>query len=143
MKIRVNDQEFTVPQDQQERILAQFERIGMEQNEKLGLEFQLVATTVARTALSHWENKVRKSHGKEAALAMRPPKKVEPVAHLSRMILGIFGEAIKDAEVSITTDEFGQTTSLSLSLPTKGGSWGQMVPDGHLGEREDHRSEVS
>lgn len=142
MKIYLDGEEYTVPPDQEAKMLAQFNAMSATMYEQQGLELQLLATALVRGVLLKWERSVRKTQGKDASLLIRPPKGVEPVLHLSNLLVGKMGEMVKHAELRIETNGQRTTTAFNFSIKAQDQGGGSLVSDGNIGQRENDSAQV-
>lgn len=143
MKIFLDGIEYRVTAEQEQKLLEQLNAMGADMYEKQGLELQLLGSALANWILNKWARAIKKAKGPEAALAIRTPKKADPVLHLSKLFAGIFGKVLEHAELTITTDGAGTAQSCQLQLQTpenQGG--GSLVLNGDIGQREDDGAQV-
>lgn len=143
MRIFLDGQAYTVPREQEARMIQQFRSKADETYEKTEITGQLVITAVVRWILTKIESAVRKSHGKEAALLVRPPKKKEPALHLSALLANHLQDIVENAELTIETDGAGNTTAFNFSIPAQDQPRGSLVSDGNIREWEDNGAQIS
>lgn len=143
MIINLDGVRYRVPAEQEAQFIESWHQNGIQMYEAQGLELQLLATGLVRWILAKWERAVRKVHGQEAAAAIRPPKKKEPTVHLSELLAAHLREIVRDAELTVTTDGEGNTSTFALSLPVKDKARRPVVPHGNERIGQNNRAEVS
>lgn len=143
MKIFLDGQAYTVPREQEARMIQQFRAKVDETYEKTEPTGQLVITAVVRWILAKMESAVRKSHGKEAALLIRPPKKKEPALHLSGLLANHLQDLVQDAELTIETDGNGNTTAFNFSVKAEDQGGGPLVSHGDQREWQNDGAQIS
>ena len=137
MHLLINDLSYSVTEADQRRVVELLQAMLLAEYDKLDDNYQFLSKPIARTILQKMEESARKKGvPKEQALAFRPPKRIDPTKHLLNIVSGIFHEAMKHVQVSITTDD-DRVSALSLSLTGQGKSGRSVAFDGHIGERED------
>lgn len=147
MIIKIDGEVYTVPPEEEAKLLQQLCAMGENTYESQGLELQLLADALARWVLAKWETAVRKLHGKDASMVMRLPRKengrkLEPTRHLSNLLVAQMGEMVKHAELTVTTDGYRNATAFNLSVPTQDQEGRSLVPYGHIGQWENHGAKI-
>lgn len=142
MKIVLDEQEYSVSQAEQDRLLQQVHAMFQEQYSKLDLNWRLLVKPVAREILRRWEMRAREKHGSDVARTYRPEAKADPVTHLARIIIAVLQqEALKHVQIRVTT-EHNTVTNLAISVKNPSVSGGQVAANGDIGLREDHSLEI-
>lgn len=142
MKIILNEQEYQISQEDEEKILQQIQAMALSEYEKLADQWRFLAKTGAREILRNMENHVREKHGKEKAMLIRPEKRADPVQHLTKVMVAMLQEAVSHVEIfgKVSTNTI---TDLSVSIPHPGKIRGQVASDGDLRVRKNDSAEVS
>lgn len=144
MQIKLDDQEYTVAQTEQDRLLQQVQVMFLQQYEKLDQNWRLLVKPVAREILRRWEAKAREKHGPGVAKAYRPEKHADPVLHLAKIILAVMQqEALKHVTVTLTTESEQHTvTHLDITVKNPGIIGGQVAAHGDERLRENHSLKI-
>lgn len=144
MRIEINGQEYSVPDEKMEELLGGFHMRGVQEYEAQGLELQLLASAVARWILAKLEKGLRLKLGRERASEIcRPAKKADPVVHLSQFMADRAREALSHATLTIKTDEQYRATDFKLSFAAESEAGRSLATDGDERFWEDNRAEVS
>lgn len=142
MKVNINGSEYAVSKDEENVLLQQLQTVMLDVYDNKMDDMRLPAKALARALLIKMENEARRKHGKEQALIFRPDKKKDAVIHLSDIMLLILKEALKDVQVSVSTDT-NSVTAISLTVSDQSRSGGPLVTHGDIRERKNDRIEVS
>lgn len=145
MKIDWNGWVYNIPREQEAKILEQVYGLGLQEYEKLDPKWRLAGKAVAREVLRKMEDDVRKKHGKDAALAIRPPKKSDPVPFLADLLARLLLEGLSHVTLAIdATADTIEAFSLSIErgIENPGASGGPVALDGNIGERQNNGAEV-
>jgi hypothetical protein len=142
MIIQIDGQEYVVPVEERILLLKQFQALALSEWSKLDETWRILAKPIAREILRKMEESVRRQHGKEASLLLRPAKGKDPVLHLTEILLGVFQEGMKHVSLSIQTDS-DTVADLAVSIARPSAGRGQVAADGDERLRQDHGLEIS
>ena len=142
MIIQIDGQDYAVPTEEQILLLKQFQALALSEWSKLEETWRILAKPIAREILRKMEESIRRRHGKDASLILRPPKGKDPVLHLTEILLGVFQEGMKHVTLSIQTD--GHTVAdLGITIARQSARGGQVALDGNERLRQDDGAEIS
>ena len=140
MKISLDGQEYDVPRDKEEQLLADILTEGAKDYQKLDRKWRVIAQGAARAVLGLLEMKAKDK--KAAAAQLRPARGEDPVLKLGPIFAGMLLEGLKHVHVNIDTTE-GSITAFNLAIESRTAEAGAfMDSDGSAGQRENNGAQV-
>lgn len=143
MKLSLNGQEYRVPREYEEKLLADLLAEGTKDyHTKLEKKWQVIAMVPARLILKAIEDHAAQQNP-EAAQIIRPAKGEDPVLKLGWVFSQMLLEGLKHVNLAIDTTE-GTITAFNLAIEQGAGEAGRLVDfDGSAGQRQDNRTQIS
>lgn len=130
MKIIINNNEYFISADEEYALLRQLQSMLLFEYDKVDIQWKLIAKPIAREILREMEITTRSKNGNDQALLMRPPKKSDPVIHLTTIMCMLSQEFLKNVCFKINSTTDNTITSFSISTENQSAAGGQVVVDG-------------
>ena len=143
MKLLFDGAEHDIPDHLRARASAHFVLMLEEMYKSIPDPLKVALMVVTRGMIAKMETDIRKSQGKEAAKAFRPPARSDPTLWLIARFVPEIVEGFKDAIIAIQTNESdGAIKNVALIDQTTNQPWGQMDIARCVGMRKNDGVEV-